>query len=100
MRLNAKQIAEYTAANVLVESMEPSRLATGITWDSRTVKSGDVYLALPGERVDGHDFVESALCAGAIIALVMRPVAVFAFERRRWERQFWRLVPLRPPLPI
>lgn len=30
MRLNAKQIAEYTAANVLVESMEPSRLATGI----------------------------------------------------------------------
>lgn len=75
MRLNAKQIAEYTAANVLVESMEPSRLATGITWDSRTVKPGDVYLALPGERVDGHDFVESALCAGAIIALVMRPVA-------------------------
>lgn len=75
MRLNAKQIADYTAASVLVASMEPSRLATGITWDSRTVKPGDAYLALPGERVDGHDFVEAALCAGAIVALVMRPVS-------------------------
>ncbi len=74
MRLNAKQIAGYTAANVLVESMEPSRLATGITWDSREVQPGDVYLALPGARVDGHDFVETALRAGAIVALVMRPI--------------------------
>ncbi len=75
MRLNAKQIATYTAATVQVDSIEPSKLATGITWDSRTVKPGDVYLALPGERVDGHDFVDQALCAGAIVALVMRPMS-------------------------
>lgn len=45
---------------------------TGVTWDSREVQSGWLYVALPGERVDGHDFVEAALRAGAAGALVMQ----------------------------
>lgn len=45
---------------------------TGITWDSREVQPGWLYVALPGERVDGHDFVEAALRAGAAGALVMQ----------------------------
>lgn len=45
---------------------------TGVTWDSREVQPGWLYVALPGERVDGHDFVESALRAGATGALVMQ----------------------------
>lgn len=49
---------------------------TGVTWDSREVQPGWLYVALPGERVDGHDFVEAALRAGAAGALVMqRPPA-------------------------
>lgn len=43
---------------------------TGITWDSREVRPGWLYVALPGERVDGHAFVEAALRAGAAGALV------------------------------
>ena len=43
---------------------------TGITWDSREVRPGWLYVALPGERVDGHQFVEAALRAGAAGALV------------------------------
>jgi UDP-N-acetylmuramoyl-tripeptide--D-alanyl-D-alanine ligase len=70
MRLNAKQIAEYATASVIVPAMDPSELACGLTWDSRDVKQGDVYVALPGARVDGHDFVESALRQGASIVLV------------------------------
>jgi UDP-N-acetylmuramoyl-tripeptide--D-alanyl-D-alanine ligase len=44
--------------------------------DSRAVEPGGLYVALPGERVDGHDFAEEAVAAGAVAALVSRPVPV------------------------
>ena len=70
MRLNAKQIAAYTGGQFLVDPIAASALMTGITWDSREVRPGWLYVALPGERVDGHAFVEAALRAGAAGALV------------------------------
>lgn len=45
------------------------RQATGFTIDSRLVKSGDVYLAVKGERVDGHDYISDALTAGAALII-------------------------------
>lgn len=42
----------------------------GITTDSRTVKPGEVFVALRGERFDGHQFVEQALALGAACAIV------------------------------
>ncbi|TGY67178.1 UDP-N-acetylmuramoyl-tripeptide--D-alanyl-D-alanine ligase [Enterorhabdus sp. NM05_H27] len=84
MRLNAKQIAACTGGQFLVDAIDPSALMTGITWDSREVQPGWLYVALPGERVDGHDFVEAALRAGAAGALVMqspgRPACLLARE--------------------
>lgn len=71
MRLNAKQIALYTGGEFLIEPIDGSALLTGITWDSRDVQSGWLYVAIPGEQVDGHSFVEAALRAGAAGALVM-----------------------------
>lgn len=38
--------------------------------DSRTLKKGDLFVALRGERYDGHDFVARAAAAGAVAALV------------------------------
>jgi UDP-N-acetylmuramoyl-tripeptide--D-alanyl-D-alanine ligase len=38
--------------------------------DSRTLKKGDLFIALRGERYDGHDFVAQAAAAGAVAALV------------------------------
>ena len=46
----------------------------GFALDNREVKPGDLFLAIKGERVDGHDFVPKALAAGAVGALVERPV--------------------------
>ena len=74
MRLNAKQIAACTGGTFAVEPLDPRALATGIAWDSRDVEEGDAYVALPGARVDGHDFVGAALRAGAVLALVMQPI--------------------------
>lgn len=40
--------------------------------DSRTLQSGDLFVALRGERYDGHDFVDKAAAAGAVAALIDR----------------------------
>ena len=73
MRLNAKQIANYTGGAFLVEPLDPKALITDITWDSRNVKPGDLYVSLPGERVDGNAFVPKAIEQGAAAALVTLP---------------------------
>jgi UDP-N-acetylmuramoyl-L-alanyl-D-glutamate--2,6-diaminopimelate ligase len=46
----------------------------GILADSRKVSPGDLFVAVPGEHVDGHDFVAGAARAGAVAAIVERPV--------------------------
>ncbi|MFO6453990.1 MULTISPECIES: UDP-N-acetylmuramoyl-tripeptide--D-alanyl-D-alanine ligase [unclassified Aeromicrobium] len=42
--------------------------------DSRRVTPGCLFVAIPGEHVDGHDYVEAALEAGAVATLATRPV--------------------------
>ena len=43
---------------------------TRVTTDSRAVEPGDLFVALAGERFDGHDFVAGAFGCGAAAALV------------------------------
>jgi UDP-N-acetylmuramoyl-tripeptide--D-alanyl-D-alanine ligase len=47
---------------------------TGLAADSRTVSAGALFVALPGEHVDGHDFVAAAAAAGAAASLTRHPV--------------------------
>ena len=44
---------------------DPSVLITGAEVDSRRMRQGDLFVALPGERCDGHQFVAEALAVGA-----------------------------------
>jgi len=48
--------------------------ASGVEMDSRDVKPGDVFLALKGEAMDGHRFIDAAFAKGAVAAIVDRPV--------------------------
>ena len=48
---------------------------TDVTADSRAVGPGSLFVALPGERVDGHAFVPTAFAAGAVAVVVAHPVA-------------------------
>lgn len=48
--------------------------AAGVEMDSRDVKPGDVFVALKGEAMDGHRFIEAAFAKGAVAAIVDRPV--------------------------
>jgi len=45
---------------------------TGISIDSRTVRTGEVFFAIKGDTHDGHDFVAAALRQGAALAVVTR----------------------------
>jgi UDP-N-acetylmuramoyl-tripeptide--D-alanyl-D-alanine ligase len=49
-----------------------SQSLTGVAIDSRSSGAGDIFVAIIGERVDGHDYVVSALAAGAGLAIVAR----------------------------
>ena len=48
--------------------------ASGVTFDSREVGPGDLFVAMPGTVADGHDFVLSAFAAGASGAIVSHAV--------------------------
>lgn len=50
----------------------PALAATGVSTDSRSCGTGDLYVALIGERFDGHDFVAGAAARGAVAAVVSR----------------------------
>lgn len=50
-------------------------LVTGVAIDSRRLAAGDLFVALPGERADGHDFVAEAAERGAAAVLVREPAA-------------------------
>lgn len=53
------------------ERLPPGRFVT----DSREVRPGDCFVALAGDRVDGHDFLAEAVASGAAGAVVCQPVS-------------------------
>ncbi|MFZ9530586.1 MAG: UDP-N-acetylmuramoyl-tripeptide--D-alanyl-D-alanine ligase, partial [Burkholderiales bacterium] len=92
------------AATVLGGELRGSDVRfSSVCTDSRTLKSGDLFIALRGERYDGHDFVAKAAAAGAVAALIDRshtsaatlPVAAvddttvaLGVLAAHWRRQF------------
>ena len=61
-------LADETGGQLVGESVALQNLAI----DSREVKAGDLFAALSGQRVDGHDFAPQALAAGASALLTER----------------------------
>jgi UDP-N-acetylmuramoyl-tripeptide--D-alanyl-D-alanine ligase len=70
--LTAQEIAEIVAG----EYIGPSDLVISgeFRFDSRAIKKGEVFLALPGAKFDGHQFAQSAFEAGAALALTTKEV--------------------------
>lgn len=49
---------------------------TGVSTDSRTLKPGDLFIALSGEQFDGHRFISAAIGNGAVAAMVSADTAI------------------------
>lgn len=47
---------------------------SGVSIDTRTVKHGDLFIAIRGDKFDGHDFIKKAFELGAFAAIAERPV--------------------------
>src|SRR5262245_7059444 len=70
MRLTLSKVAEFTRADA--GEFNRSAVATRYSIDSRTIRPGDLFFAVKGEKLDGHDFLQQALENGAIAAVVER----------------------------
>ncbi|MGN6442791.1 MAG: UDP-N-acetylmuramoyl-tripeptide--D-alanyl-D-alanine ligase [Arthrobacter sp.] len=67
----AAEIAEITNGRL---DADPGLTPLSVVTDSREATPGSLYVAKPGEYADGHDFIDAAFAAGAVLALVERPV--------------------------
>ncbi len=70
MRFHLNEVASLAGGLLSGANVE----IRGMSHDTRALESGNLFVALPGERVDGHDFLQDAADAGAVGALVSRPV--------------------------
>ena len=69
--LGSDDLARFTGGRLLARSLRPVR---GAAVDSRLVRPGELFVALPGERTDGHEFIPEAIARGAAALLITRPV--------------------------
>ena len=69
MKLTLARVAEFLPA---VGEFDGRARAEGYSIDSRTIRAGELFFAVKGERLDGHDFVEQALGRGAVGAVIAR----------------------------
>lgn len=66
-------IAEVVGATGGHLEGEVDQALNGVAIDSRAISAGDIFVAIKGERTDGHEYAANALKAGAGVAIVSRP---------------------------
>lgn len=74
--MTLREIAEVVGGTLHDVPDPEARITGAVEFDSREIGSGDLFLALPGARSDGHDFAAGAVAAGAVAVLAARPVGV------------------------
>ncbi len=63
------EIAAFCGGKYVGEEALKNTAITSVERDSRAVKDGSLFLAIKGERVDGHDFIEKCYDSGALCAI-------------------------------
>ena len=69
MKLPLSRVAEFLFA---AGEFDANAVAQGYSIDSRSIQRGELFLAVKGERMDGHDFVTQALEKGAVAAVIRK----------------------------
>ena len=72
--ISLEKIAAVTGGDLVIKEDLPIADAHGMVRDSREVKAGNIFLCIPGERVDGHNFANAAFAAGAACCICQRPL--------------------------
>jgi UDP-N-acetylmuramoyl-tripeptide--D-alanyl-D-alanine ligase len=79
MKLPVWRIAEFTGAKGEVDQ---ELVAMGYSIDSRTLQPGELFIAIKGERFDGHNFVQAALKKDAVAAIVHSGARIDVDQKR------------------
>jgi UDP-N-acetylmuramoyl-tripeptide--D-alanyl-D-alanine ligase len=75
-QMTLEEVAQAVGGRVVRAAGAPGTPSLqGVSTDSRTTAPGNLFIALTGERFDGHEFVEAAFRRGASVAVVSRPPA-------------------------
>ena len=69
MKLHLSRVAEFVTAGA-DSKFDGEAMAQGYSIDSRTIQPGELFFAVQGERLDGHDYVAQALERGAAAAVI------------------------------
>jgi len=69
--MKLRDIAQYCGGSEMFSGEVANREPEGLSIDSRRVSAGDLFVAIPGEQVDGHRFVRQAFERGASAAIVV-----------------------------
>lgn len=77
---NADRLAHALAARISTIAPRGSHPLGNVSTDTRALRSGDIFVALVGERFDAHDFLADAVAAGAQALIVSRAVAIGQFN--------------------
>lgn len=72
MEISVSDIAKVTGGQFIGDESALRRIVSGLTWDSRTIMPDNVFLAMPGLRVDGNDFIRGAIQRGAGVIVCTR----------------------------
>lgn len=72
----ALSLAEVAKATGAALHGDPTVVVSGVALDSRTIRGGELFVALPGHHTDGHAFLPAAFANGAAAALVARASVV------------------------
>ena len=70
--LDVRQLAEAVAGELV--GVDAAVVVDAVAIDSRQAAHGSLFVAIAGNRVDGHDFAEAAVDSGAVAVLAARPL--------------------------
>ena len=73
--MSLREAAAAVGAAMVNIGVEGDAALAGVSTDSRNISAGELFVALPGENFDGHDYVEAAQARGAAGAMVSRAIA-------------------------
>ena len=73
--LECEEVARATNGKITTDAGKALKIS-GVSRDSKSVKPGDLFVAIKGERHDGHDYIEQAMNAGAVGAVVSRDIVI------------------------
>ncbi|ALC06343.1 UDP-N-acetylmuramoyl-tripeptide-D-alanyl-D-alanine ligase [Corynebacterium deserti GIMN1.010] len=74
IQLTLGEIARIVSGTLTGGAQEDTQVTGSVEFDSRAITQGGLFLALPGARVDGHEFAATAIKQGAVAVLAAKEV--------------------------